>query len=90
MQLLHLETNTKTTGPSIPGLFSTTEGWLEAIMLDLVSYLLFQLLSVVAPGGSSCVEDQTDLLGFTTQRSKCHHRTCVKCKTLSLGIYFYF
>lgn len=52
--------------------FPATDGGFEAIVLDLLSCLLLQLLSVIASGGSSCVEDQTDLLGFTTQRSKCH------------------
>lgn len=54
------------------GFFPTTDHTLEDIMLHLVSCLLFQLLSVIAAGGGSCVEDQTDLLGFTAQRSKCH------------------
>lgn len=30
---------------------------------------IFQLLSVVTIGGSSRVEDQTDLLGFKTERT---------------------
>lgn len=39
-------------------------------MFDSVSSLSSQLLSVATPGGSSGVEDQTDLLGFTAERSK--------------------
>lgn len=39
-------------------------------MLDIVPSLPFQLLFITAPGGSGGVEDQTDMLGFTTERSK--------------------
>lgn len=39
-------------------------------MLDIVPSLSFQLLFITTPGGSSGVEDQTDMLGFTTERSK--------------------
>lgn len=45
----------------------------------LFPFLPFQLLSIAPPGSSGGVEDQTDLLGFTTERSKslkkCFHKS---------------
>lgn len=42
---------------------------------NLFSCLSKQLLSVTTPGGSGRVEDQTDLLGFSTKRSKLMEHT---------------
>lgn len=40
------------------------------VSLDMVSSLSLQLFSIATAGGCSGVEDQTDLLGVETQRSK--------------------
>lgn len=49
------------------------------ILLDIVASILFQLLSITTPGGSSGVEDQTDLLGFTAERSKSIKHILITC-----------
>lgn len=53
----------------LPVLFSADS------LLDTEFSLAFQLLSVITAGGSSGVEDQTNMLGFTAERSK-----CIKCE----------
>lgn len=48
-----------------------SEGTFKYLMVSIfLSSLLSQLLSVTTPGSSRGVEDQTDLLGVTTERSK--------------------